>query len=87
MLIEEFTWKKLYSISKGRSSTKLIDIALERTLKIYNNLTIDQHQQLIKFLQKNSSTFVWNYLDMKGIHPDICQHHIYIKYGVLPIKK
>jgi hypothetical protein len=30
-------------------------------------------------LKRNIEAFTWDYKDMKGIHPSICTHHIYIK--------
>jgi hypothetical protein len=38
-------------------------------------------------LQKHSDAFAWDYPDMKGIHPDLCTHHIYIKEGSRPIRQ
>jgi hypothetical protein len=30
---------------------------------------------------------VWDYTYMKGIHPDLCTHHIYIKEYCWPIRQ
>ena len=41
----------------------------------------------MQVLFKHSASFAWDYADMKGIHPDIFQHHIYIKDDATPIQK
>ena len=30
-------------------------------------------------LSENLDAFSWNYKEMKGVHPSVCTHHIYIK--------
>jgi len=32
-------------------------------------------------LKQNIEAFTWSYKEMKGVHPSVCIHHIYIKQG------
>ena len=46
-----------------------------------------QQEELIKTLQKHSSSYAWEFTDMKGINPETCIHHIYIEENSRPIRK
>ena len=43
--------------------------------------------QVIKLLQENKEAFAWDYVDMKGISPTMCKHHIYIKDDCRPVRQ
>ena len=32
-------------------------------------------------LRDHIDAFSWSYKEMKGVHPSVCTHHIYIKEG------
>jgi len=32
-------------------------------------------------LREHLDAFSWNYKEIKGVHPYVCNHHIYIKEG------
>jgi len=32
-------------------------------------------------LKEHMDAFAWSYKEMKGVHPSVCTHHIYIKEG------
>ena len=32
-------------------------------------------------IRENLDAFAWSYKEMKGLHPLVCTHHIYIKEG------
>eukprot|EP00253_Pinus_taeda_P026771 PITA_26771 len=68
------------------SSYKSITVEIElcKTLNINPNLTDNKKQQLMKLLRENKEAFTWDYTDMKGISPELCTHHIYIKEGSRP---
>ena len=36
-------------------------------------------------LRKHLDAFSWSYKEMKGVHPLVCTHHIYIKKGCNPV--
>jgi len=55
----------------------LIEIFPGKTLNINDNLEESQNQQLIKMLQEHSSTYAWEYTNMKGIYPNTCMHRTY----------
>lgn len=38
-------------------------------------------------LQEHTTTFAWDYHDMKGIDPTLCMHKIYINDGFKPVRK
>jgi hypothetical protein len=63
------------------SPLETIEIAPGKTLKINRGLNEQQKVRLIQVLQKHVDAFSWSYTDMKGIHHDLCTHHIYIKEG------
>ena len=48
-------------------------------MNINENLEKLQKRKLVEILQKKSSTYAWEYTDMKGIDPKTYMHHIYIE--------
>jgi hypothetical protein len=68
-------------------TVKTIEISPTKTLKINNKLTSQQEQKRLDVLKRNIEAFAWDYKEMKGIHPSICTHRIYIKEGCKPVKK
>ena len=38
-------------------------------------------------LKENLEAFSWDYNDMKGVHPSVCRHNIYIKEGCKPMRQ
>jgi hypothetical protein len=62
-------------------------IYLGKTLNINAKLDPSQQKQLIEMLKKHSLSFAWDYTNMKGIHPNLCTHHIYIKEDSQPIRQ
>jgi hypothetical protein len=59
-----------------------VEIAPGIFLNINANLNEQQQKKLIQILSKYQQDFSWEYLDMKGIDPQICTHHIYIEKDV-----
>jgi hypothetical protein len=68
-----------------KSLTEPIDISLGKFLNINQGLSEPQKKQLIEVLRKYNNAFTWDYTNMKGIHPELCTHHIYIKEQSRPI--
>jgi len=66
---------------------KTIEFSLERTLKINPSLSAHQEEELCNMLREHLDAFAWNYKEMKGVHPSVCTHHIYIKEGCKPVQK
>ncbi len=58
-----------------------------KTLNVNESLEEMQKNQLIEILQKHSSTFAWEYTDMRGIDPKTCIHDIYIEQNARPIRQ
>jgi hypothetical protein len=77
-------WTDFFTADIEDPSVKTIEISPAKTLKINNKLTSQQEQKLLDVLKRNIEAFAWDYKDMKGIHPSICTHHIYIKEDCKP---
>jgi len=69
------------------SNSKTIEIELGKTLNINNNLTPEQEEKLIQLLRKHKEDFAWDYLDMKGIDPQLFSHHIYTEKDERSVRK
>jgi hypothetical protein len=80
-------WTYLFTAEIEDPTVKTIEIIPAKTLKINNKLTSQQEQKLLDVLKRNIEAFAWDYKDMKGIHPSICTHHIYIKEDCKPVRK
>jgi len=65
---------------------KNIEFGLERTLKINPSLSTSQEKELCSLLRKHLDAFPWSYKEMKGVHPSVFTHHIYIKDGCKPVR-
>jgi hypothetical protein len=65
----------------------VVEIHPGKTLNINAKLDSSQQKKLIEILRKHSSAFAWDYTDMKGIHPTLCTHHIYLKEDSRPIRQ
>ena len=76
----------MFTTDIGDTTVKTIEIIPTKTLKINTKFTDQQEKKLSKVLKKNIETFAWDYKDMKGIHPSICTHHIYIKEDCKPVR-
>jgi len=63
----------------SKSHAILIKIYPRKNTNIDVGLEPSQQKKPIKMLQKHRNAFAWDYNDMKGIHPNMCAHHIYIK--------
>jgi hypothetical protein len=63
------------------------EISPGKFLHINSGLDADQQKQLVDILKEQSRAFSWEYIDMKGIHPDTCIHHIYTQGEVTPVRK
>ena len=65
----------------------LVEIETDMTLNINPNLSPAQTNQLLQILRVEKEAFFWDYIDMKGIIPDLCTHHIYIKDDSHPVRQ
>lgn len=68
----------------GNSS---IEIFRGKTLNVNENLENMQKKQLIEILQKHSSSFAWEYIEMRGIDPKTCIHYIYIEQNARLVRQ
>ena len=42
---------------------------------------------MLKVLKIQYGEFSWEYMNMKGIHPNTCIHHIYMDASISPIRQ
>ena len=56
-----------------------------KILNINENLEELQKKKLVDIFQKHSSSYAWEYIDMKGIYPKTYMHHIYIEENARPV--
>jgi len=66
---------------------KNVEFGPERTLKISSSLSPSQEKELYNLLASHLDAFAWSYKEMKGVHPSVCTHHIYIKEDCKPVRK
>jgi len=64
---------------------KTIKFGPEKTLKINPSLFVLQEEKLCNMLKEHLDAFAWSYREMKGVHPSMCTHHIYIKESCNPV--
>jgi hypothetical protein len=55
-------------------------------MNINHGISTSQKKQLVYLLQEHSEAFAWEYTNMKGIHPDMCTHHICIRDNSKPVR-
>ena len=66
---------------------KNVEFGPERTLKISSSLSPSQGKELCSLLTRHLEAFSWSYKEMKGIHPSVYTHHIYINDGCKPVRQ
>jgi len=67
-------------------SSSSIGIESGKFLNVNPNLTAEQNQWLLQLLWKYKKELSWDYMDMKGIHPNLCTYRIYLKDGYKPVR-
>ena len=58
----------------------------EKLVVIFTTLTEEQEIKLLKVLKENKRVIGWSILDLKGINPLICTHHIYLEENAKPVR-
>eukprot|EP00253_Pinus_taeda_P006882 PITA_06882 len=66
---------------------KNVEFGPERTLKISSSLSPSHEKELCSLFTRHLEAFAWSYKEMKGIHPLVCTHHIYIKEDCKPVRQ
>lgn len=41
----------------------------------------------MSMVREQTGAFAWDYLDIRGIHPDTCIHHIYTNEEMGPVRQ
>ena len=62
-----------------------VEIFEGKILHIGIGLTAEQKQNLMSMILEKTREFTWDYLDMRGINPDTCIHHIYTNEEMRPV--
>ena len=62
------------------------EVGTEIFLHINIGLNENKQAQLLKVLKNQEREFAWEYIDMKGIHPNTCIHHIYMDPSMSPVR-
>jgi hypothetical protein len=69
------------------SYTIPVELSLGKCLYINSELSLNEHEQLTNLLNEQSGEFAWEYIDMRGVHPDTCIHDIYIQPGITLVRQ
>jgi len=69
------------------SRVKNVEFGTKKTLKISSSLSHSQEKELCSLLASHLDAFAWSYKEMKGVHPLVCTHHIYIKEDCKPVRQ
>lgn len=56
-------------------------------MNVNENLKEVEKNQLIDILQEHYFDFPWEYNNMRGIGPETCIHHIYIKHNARLVRQ
>ena len=80
-LVEETQANPLVDLCVADSTSlrvKNMEFGPERILKINSSLSTSHEKELCILLRTHLDAFTWSYKEMKGVHPSVCTHHIYI---------
>ena len=47
-----------------------------KMIKVYSKMTKVEYKYWKGFFKRHKSVFAWNYSDLKGVPPEICEHKI-----------
>ena len=75
----------LYSADSNPLCVKVVEFGPEKTLNINPSLSTLEDERLCNMLREHLEVFAWSYKEMKGVHPSVCTHHMYIKEGCKPV--
>jgi len=81
------TLEDLCVTNPATSRVKIVEFGPERMLKISSSLSHSQEKELCSLLASHLDPFAWSYKEMKGVHPSVCTHHIYIKEDCKPVRQ
>jgi hypothetical protein len=72
---DETTTTELFP--KISSKSVIVEIEPGKTLNINPDLSNVETHRLMNLLIEHKESFAWDYMDMKGIPSELCNHHIY----------
>ena len=56
-----------------------------KNIQVSKHLSHQERRVWQRFFNKQLSVFAWSYKDLKGVPPEVCEHHIHLEEGVKPI--
>ena len=74
-------------LPKTLKKSPLSKLVLEKYVHVGFDLTKDEKDNLIAFLQENQDVFAWLAKDLQGINCDLTQHNLNVTKGVKPRKQ
>ncbi len=51
------------------------------------DIICEELERKLNFFETNKIIYAWNYIDLKRVPPDICQHWIILEDGAIPIQQ
>jgi len=72
-------WDEFFISGSDQDHAKIFEIYPSKTLKLNPSLSTEKEEKLLTMLRQHLNAFSWEYKDMKGTHPSVCTHHVYIK--------
>jgi hypothetical protein len=58
-----------------------------KNIQISKHLSRQERRVWHRFFTKHVSVFAWSYKDLKGVPPEICEHHIHLEEGAKPVRQ
>lgn len=78
---ESSSWTDFCCVDSSLEHSKIVDISPYKTLNVKPSLLAKKEEYLCSVLRKHLDAFSWDYKEIKGVHPSVYTHHIYIKEG------
>lgn len=70
-----------FSTDSSLEHFKVVDISPSQTLNINASLPVKQEEKLSSVLRQCLDDFYWDFKEIKGVHPSVYTHNLYIKEG------
>lgn len=83
--VEDDPGTDFFLADSSPTHVKMVEFGPDRTLKINLSLSAHHEKELCNMLREQLDAFSWIYNAMKGVHPSMCTHHIFIKEVCKPV--
>ena len=68
------------------SDYEKVEVAPERAFYLGKAMSRKEKEDYVELLKEYSDVFVWTLSDLRGIPPDLGEHHIDLIDGAVPVK-